>query len=65
MLNKKSDNDKLFIQNSEKQCIWMSAGVISYKLCPINYDCENCDFDTVMRQRKKDFLNLPPDTRLE
>ncbi len=30
-------------------CVWMTAGVISYKLCPFNYDCEHCDFDKVMR----------------
>jgi glycine cleavage system H protein len=27
----------------------MTAGVISFKLCPLDYDCEHCDFDQVMR----------------
>ena len=65
MLNKKSENDKLFFQEGEKQCIWMSAGVISFKLCPINFDCEHCEFDAVMRPRKKSFSQTPRDTRLE
>lgn len=31
------------------QCIWMDAGVVSYKMCGFNFDCENCLFDKVMR----------------
>jgi len=29
-------------------CIWMSSGLVKYKLCDRNYDCENCEFDKVM-----------------
>ena len=35
-----------------KFCVWMMAGVISFKLCPIDYDCERCDFDRVLRMKK-------------
>ena len=37
-------------QSSDAQnlCIWMTAGVISYKLCPLNYDCEHCELDQAM-----------------
>ena len=31
----------------------MTAGVVSFKLCPFNYDCEHCDFDSVMRHQLK------------
>lgn len=31
-------------------CIWMSAGVISYKLCPHNFNCDGCEFDAAMRR---------------
>ena len=31
------------------RCVWMDAGVVSYKLCDMNFDCENCLFDKVMR----------------
>ena len=37
----------------QNRCIWMTAGVISFKLCPLNYDCEHCDFDKVMRVQTK------------
>ncbi len=37
----------------QNRCIWMTAGVISFKLCPLDYDCEHCDFDEVMRSQVK------------
>lgn len=35
--------------NDKKYCIWMEAGVIDYKLCDHNYDCNTCKFDQAMR----------------
>jgi glycine cleavage system H protein len=31
-------------------CIWVDAGVVSYKLCDMDFECENCSFDQVMRR---------------
>ncbi|MCB0746843.1 MAG: hypothetical protein KDC90_05205 [Ignavibacteriae bacterium] len=31
------------------KCVWMTSGVIDYKLCDNNFDCENCPFDKVIR----------------
>jgi glycine cleavage system H protein len=31
----------------------MTAGVISFKLCPLDFDCEHCDFDEAMRSQVK------------
>lgn len=31
-------------------CIWMDAGVVGYKLCDRDYQCDQCPFDVVMRQ---------------
>jgi glycine cleavage system H protein len=39
--------------SAQNRCIWMTAGVISFKLCPLSYDCEHCDFDQVMRSQVK------------
>ena len=44
----KRETDSTAAQN---RCIWMTAGVISFKLCPLDYDCEHCDFDQVMRSQ--------------
>ncbi len=30
-------------------CVWMSAGLISYKLCDRGFDCENCPLDAALR----------------
>jgi glycine cleavage system H lipoate-binding protein len=35
----------------KKPCIWMEAGVVSYKLCYNNYDCTTCDYDHAMQQK--------------
>lgn len=37
------------IPEEEKKCIWMTTGLISYKLCTRDYRCEECIFDQVMR----------------
>jgi glycine cleavage system H lipoate-binding protein len=34
---------------TDQKCIWMLAGVISYKLCDRDFQCEKCEFDKVMR----------------
>jgi len=36
------------------KCIWMASGVIEYKLCDKNFDCENCQFDKVIRNFSSD-----------
>jgi len=30
-------------------CVWMSAGLVSYKLCDRNFDCESCPLDAALR----------------
>ncbi len=37
------------IPEHEHKCVWMGTGLISYKLCTRNYQCETCMFDRVMR----------------
>ncbi|MDZ7260702.1 MAG: glycine cleavage system protein H [candidate division KSB1 bacterium] len=38
------------IPEGELKCVWMMAGVVSYKLCDYQYECDNCPFDRVMRK---------------
>ncbi len=33
----------------ENECVWMKAGIVSFRLCDNNYDCYNCEFDRSMR----------------
>jgi glycine cleavage system H lipoate-binding protein len=37
------------MSDSMRCCIWMSAGLVAYKLCDRDYDCESCPFDAAMR----------------
>lgn len=32
----------------ESRCVWVDAGVVSYKLCTNNYNCSSCQFDHAM-----------------
>jgi glycine cleavage system H lipoate-binding protein len=34
--------------NGGKPCIWMEAGVIDFKICDQDFDCEHCEFDRAM-----------------
>jgi glycine cleavage system H lipoate-binding protein len=48
----------------KKKCIWMEAGVVSYKLCDNNFDCQTCSYDhgmqlKVARQRASLPADLP------
>lgn len=40
-------------------CVWMSAGLVAYKLCDRGFECEGCPFDRAMRGA------LPPRPRPE
>ncbi len=38
------------------KCVWMTAGILTYHLCDLNFDCDHCPLDGAMR---KDALNSP------
>lgn len=46
MATPKNGNGKSF---QDLKCIWMSSNVIDYRLCDQNFECENCQFDKVIR----------------
>lgn len=35
----------------KRKCIWMEAGVVSFKLCDNNYDCSTCAYDHAMQAK--------------
>ncbi len=37
------------LSESAEPCVWMSAGVIDYKLCDRAFDCERCPLDAALR----------------
>ncbi len=34
-----------------KYCVWMAMGMVSYRLCTLNYDCLTCEFDQEMQEK--------------
>ena len=34
------------------RCVWMTAGVVSFRLCPRDFACESCALDTVLSGRE-------------
>lgn len=41
-------------------CIWMSAGVLTYKLCDRRFDCEHCPLDAALRGASLEAERLIP-----
>ena len=35
-------------KSEDKQCIWMKAGVVSYRICVTDYNCANCEFNQML-----------------
>lgn len=46
------------IPRHKKPCIWMEAGVVKYKLCDHNFDCNTCPFDQAMSQTAQQNIAL-------
>lgn len=34
---------------ADPRCVWMSAGIINYKLCDRDFQCEKCEFNKAMQ----------------
>jgi glycine cleavage system H lipoate-binding protein len=53
MKEKKREERKTKVQGFqvvEKECIWMKAGVVNFRLCDNAFDCNTCPFDLAMRK---------------
>ncbi|MCP5106024.1 MAG: glycine cleavage system protein H [bacterium] len=48
---KKTAAGMRIIPPGERKCIWMDAGVVSYKLCTNQFQCNICEFDLAMSNR--------------
>jgi glycine cleavage system H lipoate-binding protein len=43
------------IPEGENHCVWMDAGLVNYKLCDKNFDCESCPFDVIVKTQHHAF----------
>ena len=57
------DSSKKFqlIPADEECCVWMTAGVVDYQLCPRMLDCKNCSLDAVIRRLERGLPRLAAD----
>ena len=46
------------LSRNDDSCIWMNAGLVAYKLCDREFNCEECPVDDLMR--KESALNDKP-----
>lgn len=42
-----------------RPCVWMCAGLLSYKLCERGFDCDRCPLDAALRGRLGSFPSRP------
>lgn len=49
MIDEKINIDSKFDSSNDAKCVWMDAGVVSYKLCDLEFDCEHCAYDRIIR----------------
>lgn len=43
----------------ERQCIWTKAGVVSYRLCTQNYECDSCQFNQSLLDTTRHYSESP------
>jgi len=51
-MNAKKNKNYPLIPEEEHKCVWMTTGLISYKLCDKNYQCEICPFDQAIKNNE-------------
>ncbi len=49
MATEKKKTAMKIVPPDKKKCVWMEAGVVSYKLCDNNFDCPTCAYDRGMQ----------------
>lgn len=42
-------HDSPLLPEGTLPCVWMTAGLVAYKLCDMEYDCDNCPYDTALQ----------------
>lgn len=43
----------------DRQCIWAKLGVISYRLCALDYNCEQCEFAQSLMDANRKYAEAP------
>ncbi len=49
------------LPESFNPCVWMTAGLVAYKLCDRSFECERCPLDRALRGEPGDFVPIRTD----
>jgi glycine cleavage system H protein len=55
-----NSKDEISPRKDELKCVWMTAGVVSYKLCCKEYDCDRCEYDSLIKNRSHMLTDVTP-----
>ena len=62
-------NESQSLSSDVVPCVWMTAGLVAYKLCDLDYDCDQCAFDAALqggtRESQSARARIPCRTRWE
>lgn len=61
-MNTSSQSIGLNSETNLKECWWMQAGAVDYKLCDRDYDCEHCPFDEIFHGAAKSDYSIETST---
>jgi glycine cleavage system H protein len=50
------------LPHDAQPCVWMMAGLLAYRLCDRNYDCDHCPLDAALRGTEPPRVPSPPRT---
>jgi glycine cleavage system H lipoate-binding protein len=54
-----ADLKNTVVEEKEKPCIWMKAGVVTYRMCNLSYDCESCEFSQSLMDSGSGYSDQP------
>jgi len=56
-----TNNNRPLKSFRDMKCIWMDSGLVNYKLCDKDFNCDACEFDRVFRNiaAKTEAKNIP------
>lgn len=58
-IKRKNNNTYQIIPQNSSKCVWMEAGIVSYKICDRNFECETCPLDIGLRGEKDIYQKFP------
>ncbi len=52
----KIDTASQILPSNDQRCIWMELGIVSYKICDRNFECQTCPLDYGLRGTRDEYL---------